>query len=138
MTELFAVVRGVPGEVWITLSVASIALTIAGVAAVPWLVCRMPVDWFDRAPLPFRDRLQQAPARTLARNALGGALFLLGVALLFLPGQGLLTILLGVVLTDLPLRDRGLRWVASHPGLAVRLQAWRIRARQPPFSGLSG
>ena len=136
MSSLLDTLRTVPSAVWVGVSIASIAMSIAGVAAVPWMVCRMPADWFSRAPQHWTERLRAAPVATVARNALGLALVLLGIALLFLPGQGVLTIMLGVVLTDLPLRDHGLRWVASRPRLAAQMQRWRSKARVPKFTGL--
>lgn len=137
MTHLLDTLQAVPAAVWVGLSMASIAMSIAGVAAVPWLVCRMPPDWFSRPPQPWTDSLRAEPVATVVRNALGLALVLIGIALLFLPGQGLLTIVLGVVLTDLPLRDRGLRWLATRPGLAATMQGWRRKAGVEPFSGLA-
>lgn len=136
MTDLLEGLRVVPASVWVGLSVLSLLLSAAGVLAIPWLVCRMPSDWFARAPRTFRDRMRDAPASTTLRNAAGLLLVLLGVALLFLPGQGVLTIVLGLVLTDLPIRDHGLRWVATHPTLSQQLQRWRLRGRVMPFDGL--
>lgn len=136
MTDLLDGLRVVPGAVWLGLSIASLLLSAAGVLAIPWLVCRMPRDWFARAPRTFRDRMRAAPVPTVLRNTTGLLLVLLGVALLFLPGQGVLTIVLGLVLTDLPVRDHGLRWVASHPRLSQQLQQWRVRGRVMPFDGL--
>lgn len=128
----------VPAWVWGTVSVASLLLSVAGVLAVPWMVRRMPVDWFSRDAVGLRERLQQAPVPTVLRNGLGLLLIGLGIALLFLPGQGVLTIVLGVVLTDLPLRDRGLRWVGRRPKLAATLQKWRRSGGVPKLIGLPG
>lgn len=137
MNSLLNVIPGVPGWIWGALSVASLLMSAVGVLAVPWMVRRMPVDWFSREPANFRTRLSTAPVATMLRNGLGGALLMLGIALLFLPGQGVLTIVLGVVLTDLPLRDRGLRWVGQRPKLAATLQKWRRTGRVPEFTGLA-
>ena len=136
MTATLERIGAVPAWVWLGISIASLLLSVAGVLAIPWLVGRMPTDWFARPPQTFRARLRAEPARTAVRNGLGVLLVFLGVALLFLPGQGVLTIVLGVVLTDLPIRDRGLRWVAARPALARQLQRWRTRFRAPPFAGL--
>ena len=127
----------VSSTVWVAVSAASIAMSVAGVLAVPWLVASMPVDWFSRPPQTLRDRLRAKPWSTLGRNLVGAALVALGVALLFLPGQGVLTIVLGLVLTDLPVRDRGLAWVATRPALATTLQKWRRTRGKAPFVGLS-
>ncbi len=136
MNGLLDAILAIPAQVWVGVSVGSLVMSIIGVAAVPWLVCRMPVDWFARPPRSLRERLEAEPGPMVLRNALGLFLVLVGVALLFLPGQGVLTIVLGLVLTDLPVRDRGLRWVATRPGLAKQLQSWRQKAGVQPFSGL--
>jgi len=138
MTTALDVVSQVPAAVWLAISAASFACSVAGIAAVPWMVCRMPADWFARSPLAFRDRLKAHPVRVVLRNLLGIGLILLGIALLFLPGQGILTIVLGVVLTDLPIRDKGLHWVARRPKLASQLQTWRYRSGKAPFTDLPG
>ena len=136
MSSALASLSSLSPTIWIGISVASLCMSICGVLAVPWMVARMPADWFSRPPQTLRGRLRAAPVATVTRNGLGLGLVLLGIALLFLPGQGVLTILLGTILTDLPLRDRGLRHVAQRPALARRLQHWRARAGVPPFAGL--
>ncbi len=137
MSSALEAIEAVPASVWVAVSLGSIGMSVIGVLAIPWLVCRMPVDWFARPPQSIALRLRARPGATVARNGLGLLLTLLGVTLLFLPGQGILTIVLGLVLTDLPLRDRGLRWVATRPTLARQLQAWRLRSGVAPFAGLS-
>lgn len=137
MNSLLDVLFNVPGWVWGAISAGSLLMSAAGVLAIPWMVRRMPVDWFSREAVDFRARFSAAPLATVLRNGLGGSLLLLGIALLFLPGQGVLTIVLGVVLTDLPVRDRGLRWVGQRPKLAKTLQQWRRTGRVPEFTGLA-
>lgn len=123
---------------WLGISAASVVASVLGVAMVPWLVGRLPAGWFARQGQGFGVRLAAHPGLTIAQNALGFGLIALGIALLFLPGQGLLTILLGLLLTDLPARDRALRSLAQRPAIARALQALRARRGQPPFEGLPG
>lgn len=137
MNALLQTILSVPAWVWGTVSVASLLMSVAGVLAVPWMVRRMPVDWFSTASQGFGGRLKAAPVPTMLRNVVGIGLIGLGIALLFLPGQGVLTIVLGVVLTDLPVRDRGLRWVGQRPRLAATLQRWRRTGAVPEFTGLA-
>lgn len=69
----------------------------AAVVGLPFVLARMPADWFLTAePTPL-DGLG-----SVARNLLGVALIAAGIIMLFTPGQGLLTLFAGVLLTDLP------------------------------------
>lgn len=126
-----------PG-VWAAVGTASLVVSVIGIAMVPWLVRRLPAGWFDRAEAPLAERLRAHPGRTVAQNLLGFTLLAVGFALLFLPGQGLLTMLLGLLLTDLPVRDRALRWLAHRPPIARALQDLRRSRGLPTFRGLPG
>ncbi|MEQ1827457.1 MAG: PGPGW domain-containing protein [Pirellula sp.] len=70
----------------------------------PIVIVRLPDDYFIRRPV--RDWPSQHPAIHLAlvvtKNLLGLCLLIAGVAMLVLPGQGLLTILIGLMLIDFP------------------------------------
>ncbi|MDA0807330.1 MAG: FMN-binding protein [Planctomycetota bacterium] len=93
---------------WLTAS--SVVFFVGSLLAVPWLVARIPTDYF--MPKSERHRLfrHRHPVVSLLghffKNLLGGVLLLAGVAMLILPGQGLLTILLGIMLIDFPGKRR--------------------------------
>tara|TARA_R110002072_G_scaffold302100_1_gene483982 strand:+ start:176664 stop:178904 length:2241 start_codon:yes stop_codon:yes gene_type:complete len=93
---------------WLTLS--SIVLFVGSLLMVPWLVARIPTDYFmPKSKGHLRFRHQHPVVSLLGRffkNLLGGVLLLAGIAMLILPGQGLLTILLGVMLIDFPGKRR--------------------------------
>ncbi len=83
---------------------------IGSIIVVPWLVVRIPEDYFlprKRPRLPFAD---QHPilrwTGLIIKNLAGGILVLAGLAMLLLPGQGLLTIVVGVLLLDFPGKHR--------------------------------
>lgn len=133
MTDLVA---AVPAWVWLTLSLGSVAMAVLGVAGLPRVVARLPVDWFLREPPPLSVALRTEPLRVVGRNVLGLLLVALGIALLFLPGQGVLTIIVGLFFTDLPVKGRVLRWLGRRPTLARGLQKLRAWADAPPFAGL--
>lgn len=83
---------------------------VGSLIAVPWLVSRIPADYFVRSPAEragFRHRhpVVAVVVRTI-KNLLGAVLVLAGIAMLVLPGQGLLTILLGIMLVDFPGKRR--------------------------------
>lgn len=92
-----------PG-VAIVLSLASLVMFIASVVITPWLLVRMPADYFLRDKPHLWTRLRQSPPWTcvvlLVKNALGVVCVGAGILMLVLPGQGLLTILVGIFLLD--------------------------------------
>lgn len=117
--------------------VLSVLTFVAGLALLPVVVRRLPADHFvgDAAPRPaWADARPMAwHLLRVARNALGAILFLLGVAMLVLPGQGLLTMFAGLLLMDLPnkraLEQRIVRLRSVHRALD-----WiRARGGRPPL-----
>jgi hypothetical protein len=71
----------------------------------------------------------------LVKNALGGALVLLGLLLSVpgVPGQGLLTILLGLIMLDFPGKRRLERAILSRPGILKRINRLRYRYGRLPL-----
>lgn len=99
------------------LAAVSAVTFVGSLAVVPILAVRIPADYFRRdrrGPTAWRKR---HPALRLAvlilKNALGAVLVLGGVIMLFMPGQGLLTIFLGIVLMDFPGKFRLERYLIS-------------------------
>jgi hypothetical protein len=94
-------------QVWFGwLSVVSALLFVGSLVVIPWLVVRIPADYFIHRR-HFVDRWQ--PRHPLLRIALlalknlcGIVLVLAGVAMLVLPGQGILTIVIGLMFVDFP------------------------------------
>jgi Na+/H+ antiporter NhaD/arsenite permease-like protein len=91
------------------LGIFSVLAVLASLVLVPRFLARLPRDYLSHDESSDRHSL---PLRIL-RNLLGVVLVLLGIAMLLLPGQGLLTLLVGVLLVDFPgkhaLVVRGLR-----------------------------
>src|SRR5262245_54170737 len=88
-----------------------ILLAIVSVGALIFAVVRIPEDYFE-APHPpcflvGRHPLVRCTA-LLAKNFLGAALVLIGILLAIpgIPGQGLLTIFVGIMLLDFPGKRR--------------------------------
>jgi hypothetical protein len=67
----------------------------------------------------------------VAKNLLGIVLLVAGVLMLVAPGQGLLTIAMGIVLIDFPGKFRLERWVVTRPNVWRTLNWLRRRARRP-------
>lgn len=98
------------------------------------LLVRLPADYFMHGR---RDRDAVAPLVKVGvpfvRNALGGLFVIGGVLMLVLPGQGLLTLLAGLVLMDFPGKLACERRLVRMPQVRVTLDWLRRRAGQPPL-----
>lgn len=119
--------------------VASSVITFVGsLLLVPWLLVRIPTDYFShrrRHHTPWADRQPLVRGALLVlKNGLGGLFFILGVAMLVLPGQGILTMLVGIVLMDFPGKYRFERWIISRPAVLRTINWLRRRAHREPLT----
>jgi archaellum biogenesis protein FlaJ (TadC family) len=108
---------------WLT--AASVATFAISLVALPWLVARIPADYFAHRKRHATPLKQRHPVIRLllliGKNLLGTVLLAGGILMLFLPGQGLLTMAMGLLLLDYPgkyaLERRVVRQHAVHSGL---------------------
>lgn len=119
---------------WI--SIGSGLALILGAIAVPWIVVRLPKDAFanpHRAGwLDHQAAAVRVPLRVF-KNVLALALVVLGLAMLVLPGQGALAILLGVMLGDFPGKLRLQQWILARPKVMKSLNWLRRKFKKPPL-----
>jgi hypothetical protein len=122
--------------VWI--AIVSTGMLIAALIAVPLLIVRIPDDYFAhprRAGAVWnRKRPWFRWVWLIAKNALGGALFVAGALMLVLPGQGLLTLLIAVALLDFPGKFRLQRWIATRRGVIDSINWIRKKAGKQPLT----
>lgn len=112
---------------------------IASVIGIPIYLRRLPADYFSRRE-QFRYGLEGQASRsvlwitrTVLRNTVGGILALAGIAMLVLPGQGLLTLLVGLMIMDFPGKKHLQRRILALPPVFRAANALRARAGEPPF-----
>lgn len=119
------------------LSTLSIVFFIASVLGIPWLVARLPEDYFcERRDRPSLLHLSDPRMRVVLRvikNAAGVILLLAGLAMLVLPGQGIITMLASMILLDFPAKRRLLGRIVARPHVLSTLNRIRRRANQPPL-----
>jgi hypothetical protein len=74
-------------------------------------------------------------AAHIAKNVLGFILVVVGIMLSLpgVPGQGILTILIGIMLLDFPGKRELERRIVSCPGLFQAINALRRRFGKPPL-----
>lgn len=113
------------------LSLGSLVLTVV---LLPIVVVRLPADHFvtDRRERQARRGVVGWCWRVL-KNLLGAVFVLAGVAMLLLPGQGLLTILIGLLLLDFPGKRALELRLLRRPKLRAFLDRMRERRGVPPF-----
>ncbi len=91
------------------MGVASGVMFVTSLVAVPWMLARIPADYFVRESSPWDESDHRWIIKVIRRgvkNLLGAMLFLAGLAMVGLPGQGLLTMLIGLSLLDFPGKRR--------------------------------
>jgi hypothetical protein len=111
----------------IVVGVASAAMFVGSILAIPWLVRRLPQDYFVR---PQRRR---SLGVTILRNVFAVVLIALGIAMLVLPGQGIITVLVGLTFLDLPIKKRALRWLLQRKKIQEGVQRLRAKKGKPPL-----
>ena len=74
----------------------------------------------------------------VGKNLLGSVLMVAGVAMLVLPGQGVLTILVGFLLVDFPGKYPLERWLVSRRAIGAPLNWLRSRAGRAPLEFWTG
>ena len=99
------------------LAIGSVVMFVGSLLAVPWIVVRIPADYFSEVSRRHRRWEHFSwPVRwllTFGKNALGVVFIVAGIAMLLLPGQGLLTLLFGVLLLDVPGKYHLERWIVT-------------------------
>jgi hypothetical protein len=90
----------------IVIGFSSIALFLGSVILIPLIIAYLPHDYFVRAIKPFKRLHLLHMAVRILMNTIGSIFLLAGFIMLFIPGQGILTILLGLSLINFPGKRR--------------------------------
>ena len=126
-----------PADLLTLLGLLSVVTFVGSLVAVPWLIGRMRADYFLTHWQVVQARHRRHPALALtvflARNALGLLLVAAGLAMLFLPGQGLLTVLIGVCVMDFPGKRGLLQRLVRGPKVQGALNWIRRKRGKEPF-----
>jgi len=124
-------------ELGLWLVVVSVVSLIAALVLVPLLVTRIPVDYFSRRREHRPLVATRHPIRRLmlmaAKNLLGAGLVLAGLLMLLTPGQGLLTLLAGLMLMEFPGKYAIERWLIGRPPILRVINRLRARRGYPPL-----
>jgi hypothetical protein len=107
----------------------SVLAVLASILLVPRYLASLPSDFLRTGE---REAHTAMPLRIL-KNVLGILLVVLGVAMLILPGQGLLTLLVGVLLVDFPGKQKLVQRGLSRPKVLAVVNKLRAHRHAPPL-----
>lgn len=118
---------------------AGLAVTsaVVSVVVIGYFLAQLPTDYFvnpaARSPAERHPVLRVLLA--IVRNLCGVVLVGLGLILSLpgVPGQGLLTILIGVMLLDFPGKRTVERWLLTRRGVLAGVNRLRARLGRPPL-----
>ncbi|MDD2225775.1 MAG: PGPGW domain-containing protein [Dysgonamonadaceae bacterium] len=121
----------------VTPTIIAIIAFILSVVLIPWIIILLPSDYFaypKRKKYPWEKYPPLIKwSILLLKNMLGAIFIIAGIVMLFIPGQGLLTIIAGLVLINFPHKYRIQKWVIRQPVVFKAINAIRRKAGRKPL-----
>jgi hypothetical protein len=119
------------------IAVGSIVFVIVSLWAVHRFLVTIPPDYFQHDHKRLDRWRDGHPALRYSvlfgKNALGAVLVLLGLVMIFTPGQGVLSILMGLSLLDIPGKRKFERKLIQQEGVLKVVNHLRARRSKPPL-----
>lgn len=133
---LTTVQQYVSTETLVTLTALSVVFFIGSLIAIPFILVRLPTDFFDTR-VPRRWMENHHPVLRLfghlVKNAIGAIFLFVGFLMLFLPGQGILTMLIGVTMLDFPGKRKLEARMIGQPAVLSTVNSMRQKFGKPPL-----
>ena len=124
-------------EVLIGMGISSIFIFLISILGISWFIAQIPEDYFLRSKRqPSKWREQKPILRFVVmfgKNLIGLSLIIGGLLMLVLPGQGLLTIVTGLLLVNYPGKYKLEQKLSSMPSIFRALNWIRLKAKKPPL-----
>ena len=114
---------------WI--GIISLLMFVFSLLLLPILINKIPVNYFK--PNEREHKVDLLKPRNILRNFIGLIVLLAGVAMLVLPGQGILCILLGLTIMNFPGKYTLERWIVTRKGVLESLNWLREKGGNPPL-----
>lgn len=133
---LSTVEQVVSTDTLIALTVLSLVFFVGTLIAIPFILVRLPADYFDvRVPRPWMENHHPVlrMAGHLVKNVLGAVFVFVGFLMLFLPGQGILTMLIGISMLDFPGKRGVEAKLIGQPTVLGAINAMRRKFGKPPL-----
>ncbi|MDA0791386.1 MAG: hypothetical protein O2780_18270 [Proteobacteria bacterium] len=126
-------------DVFLGLTLFSIVSVVVVATIGAKVLARLPSDYFVNEERRAGEQYLKyfhpllRPIVPVVKNLFGVVLIVGGFIMLFVPGQGLLTMLAGTVLTDFPGKYHCERWLLHRPQVRAAMNWLRHRAGAPEF-----
>jgi hypothetical protein len=134
---LSAVQQYVSTETLVTLTALSVIFFVGSLIAIPFILVRLPTDFFDTR-VPRRWMEDHHPVLRvlghIVKNVVGAIFLFAGFLMLFLPGQGILTMLIGVTMLDFPGKRRLEAKMIGQPAVLSTINNMRQKFGKPPLT----
>lgn len=119
--------------IWL-ISILSIVSFISSIIIIPLIIIKIPKDYFIISHKEYVEKRVKHPLLRILlhiiKNILGYIFIIFGIVMLFIPGQGVLTTILGVSLADFPYKKQLEYKLISKPRVLRVINKIRIRAAQ--------
>ncbi len=123
-------------ETLVTMTVLSIVFFVGSLIAIPFILVRLPADFFDvRVPRPWMEN-HHPVLRVLGhvlKNVIGVIFVFVGFLMLFLPGQGVLTMLIGITMLEFPGKRNLEAKLIGQPTVLNAINSMRDKFGKPPL-----
>ena len=124
-------------DIFFVLGISSIAILIISALSIGYFIKKIPHDYFlnDKRGIP--DYKNKNPVFWIialaVKNIIGYCLIMGGILMLVLPGQGLLTILVGLMLSDYPGKFKLEKRIIKTNLILKTINWYRIKSNIPPI-----
>jgi len=135
LSELVYNVVGWLQKNWFIITMVSLVIFMGSIATIPYLLTRIPANYF-RLKNAGKQSFQSPIFHILfhiAKNAFGLICLVSGIVMLVMPGQGILTIFIGIMLLDIPGKRRVERYFISRPNILSTVNKIRQKRNTPPL-----
>ena len=124
------------GSILTWLGIISTCTFFLSLLIIPWIVYKLDSKFFIHLH-EHKKREDEHPVIFILlkglRYFLGTALLLAGILMIFLPGQGILTIILGLSLLDFPGKRALIDGILKFPSIQKALHWIRAKGHKEPF-----
>lgn len=138
MEDIIVIIQQwVPINILVGLTAASVIGFIGSLIAIPWILIRLPSDYFDMRVPRYWMKDHHPVLRTIGlivKNIAGSIFLIAGFFMLFLPGQGLLTMLIGISFMDFPNKRKLEARIVGQPVFFKAINAMRQKFNKLPLT----
>jgi len=136
MTSILDWFRNYEVLIWWT-GAASVLMFLGSLCTIPVILIKIPADYFasleTKSRIDVRDLSFFRILYLIFKNIVGIAFILAGLIMLLLPGQGILTIIVGMSLLNFPGKYRLVRNIIRNKTILNTINKLRSKAAKPPI-----